>query len=205
MKIKVCGMKYPENIKAVLPLGIDFMGFIFYPKSVRYFEGDLSGIDFKQTKKVGVFVDESFSLLLQKACFYELDYIQLHGQESPEYAEKIKKQGFKIIKVFKLDKDFDFTICKDFLAISDLFLFDTKGKLPGGNGEQFDWRVLEKYDLNKPFLLSGGIGLAHASQVKNFKHPQCVGVDVNSGFEIEPGLKNVVILSRFIRQLSATR
>jgi len=205
MKIKVCGMKYPGNIKAVLSLGIDFMGFIFYPKSVRYFEGDLSGIDFKQTKKVGVFVDEEIKKLLQIARKYGLDYLQLHGKESPEYVRKLKKEGYEVIKVFSVGKDFDFGVCRSYMADADMFLFDTKGKLPGGNGEQFDWRILEKYDLNKPFLLSGGIGLEHAFQVKNFKHPQCVGVDVNSGFEIEPGLKNVVKLTGFIRQLSATR
>jgi len=201
MKIKVCGMKYPENIKAVLSLGIDFMGFIFYPKSARYFEGDLSGIDFGATRKTGVFVDKEIEKLLQIARKYGLDYLQLHGKESPEYVQKLKEEGYQVIKVFSVGKDFDFGVCRPYMADADMFLFDTKGKLPGGNGEQFDWRILEKYDLDKPFLLSGGIGLEHASQVKNFKHPQCVGVDVNSGFEIEPGLKNVEQLEVFMDEI----
>jgi len=195
-------MKYPENIRSVLALGIDWMGFIFYPKSARYFDGDLSGIDFGKTKKVGVFVDENPEILLQKARRYALDYIQLHGAESPEYIRRIKDEGFKIIKVFRVGKEFDFSVCQDYTGWADLFLFDTKGKLPGGNGEQFDWKILENYREDKSFLLSGGIGLKHADQVLNFHHPRCIGVDVNSGFEIEPGLKNVAELKEFIQQLS---
>ena len=203
MKIKVCGMKYSDNIKAVLELNIDYMGFIFYPPSSRFFDGDLSGINFKNTRKVGVFVNEDIEILRQKACQYRLNYVQLHGNEPVSYLQKLKQETFKTIKVFSVNQNFDFEVCRPYLPVADMFLFDTQGKLPGGNGIQFDWKILDKYNLNKPFLLSGGIGRQHAQQVIDFKHSQCIGVDVNSGFEIKSGLKDVEKLKKFIQQLSA--
>ena len=199
MKIKVCGMKYPDNIQAVLNLNIDWMGFIFYPPSPRYFNGDLSGIDFKQTQKTGVFVDEDVDVLLQKARYYQLDYIQLHGNESLHYAQRVKDNGYKLIKVFKIHPNFDFSFCYAYTDVADLFLFDTKGKLPGGNAQVFDWQILNRYQTGKDFLLSGGISPTLSREVQKFSHKNYIGIDVNSGFEEKPGWKNVEKLQKFIQ------
>jgi phosphoribosylanthranilate isomerase len=201
MKIKVCGMKYPQNIKDVLNIGIDWMGFIFYPESKRYFKGDLSGIDFKNTYKTGVFVDETIDNIEAIAHRYDLNYIQLHGNETPGFCRELKQKSYRIIKVFKVNDTFDFKQCEAYLPYSDLFLFDTKGKLPGGNGFSFNWSVLQNYTFDKPFLLSGGIDLSLLPSIIDFKHPKCIGVDVNSGFETAPGLKDTRQLKQFVNKI----
>jgi len=201
LKIKVCGMKSPENIKDILSLDIDFMGFIFYEKSPRYTSFVNSKIDFVTTNKTGVFVNHSKQDILKYASVFNLDYLQLHGNESPELCSELQKEGYKVIKVFSVDDNFDFNICKDYCKVTDLFLFDTKGENPGGNGLLFNWKKLEKYTLNKPFLLSGGISKNNLEDILNFNHPQFFGLDLNSGFEIEPGLKNYKLLKDFLYEL----
>jgi phosphoribosylanthranilate isomerase len=201
--IKICGMKYPDNILEVGSLLPDYMGFIFWEKSARYFDGVIPDLP-KSIKKVGVFVNENIEVILTKAQKHDLQAVQLHGQESVEFCLDLKNKiesKIEIIKVFSVDDSFDFEVLKPFEAVCNYFLFDTKGKLPGGNGTTFDWKVLEKYPSSKPFFLSGGIGIEEMGAVNEISKTNLpiYAIDVNSKFEIEPGLKNIQ-LCRNIRR-----
>ncbi|MWB96046.1 phosphoribosylanthranilate isomerase [Flavobacterium sp. GA093] len=192
MKIKICGMKYPDNILEVGALLPDYMGFIFWEKSARYFDGEIPELP-KSIKKVGVFVNESVENIIQKITKHNLQAVQLHGKESVEFCEDLKGKidsSVEIIKVFSVGDDFDFDVLKPFENVCNYFLFDTKGKLPGGNGTTFDWKILDNYKSEKPFFLSGGIGIEEIPTIVKLKLP-IYAIDVNSRFEIEPGLKNV--------------
>jgi phosphoribosylanthranilate isomerase len=199
VRIKICGMKFLENILEVGALLPDFMGFIFWEKSSRYFDSEIPMLP-KSIKKVGVFVDESLEIVVSKIEKYNLDCIQLHGNESVEYCKKIKEIPIEIIKVFSIKDNFDFEILKEFENVCDYFLFDTKGELPGGNGTTFDWNLLKKYPSKKPFFLSGGIGIEEIKLLKEMNLP-IYGIDVNSKFETEPGLKNTELLKSFQSQI----
>lgn len=194
--IKICGMKYPDNILDIGSLLPDYMGFIFWEKSARYFDGVIPNLP-KSIKKVGVFVNATQDEILEKIAKYDLQAIQLHGDESVEFCqelkENVKQVKIEIIKVFSVDDSFDFELLKPFETICDYFLFDTKGKLPGGNGTTFDWKVLENYPSNKPFFLSGGIGINEMEAVKEIAKTNLplYAIDINSKFEIKPGLKNI--------------
>ena len=195
MKLKICGMKYPDNILEVGSLLPDYMGFIFWEKSARYFDGVIPDLP-KSIKKTGVFVNENIEVILAKAQKYNLQAIQLHGHESVEFCKELKNhtdKSIEIIKVFSVNDSFDFELLKPFEAVCDFFLFDTKGKLPGGNGSTFDWEVLKNYPSNKPFFLSGGIGIDEMEAVKEISKTSLplYAIDVNSKFELEPGLKNI--------------
>lgn len=192
MKIKICGMKYPDNILETGSLLPDYMGFIFWEKSARYFDGTIPEL-IKTIKKTGVFVNETVEKIIAKINKYDLQAVQLHGKESVEFCQELKDKmdaEIEIIKVFSVGEDFNFDVLKPFENVCDYFLFDTKGKLPGGNGTTFDWNILENYKSEKPFFLSGGIGIEEIPMIKNLKLP-IYAIDVNSRFEIEPGLKNV--------------
>ncbi|MEA1786821.1 phosphoribosylanthranilate isomerase [Arenibacter sp. GZD96] len=200
MKLKVCGMKYSENIREVAALKPDYLGFIFWEPSKRYFEGTIPELP-KTIKKVGVFVDALLDVIIEKTQQYRLHSVQLHGSESPEFCQQLKALPIEIIKVFSVGSDFDFGQLKPYETVCDYYLFDTKGKLPGGNGYTFDWTVLKKYPSTKPYFLSGGIGLEDAATLKDFlnrtESTYCYAVDVNSRFEVEPGLKDVGKLKKF--------
>ena len=201
--IKVCGMREAENIRAVEALGIDLMGFIFWPKSSRYVNERPAYLP-TQCKRVGVFVNASIEEIMQKVQDYALDYIQLHGSESPEYAQRLRSvygDSVAVIKAFNIATKEDLEATKSYEGLADYFLFDTKAQLPGGSGQQFDWSVLADYVGETPFLLSGGIGPDDAESVKAFHHPKCVGFDLNSKFEIEPALKDIQKLKTFLEQL----
>jgi len=204
MKLKICGMKYPENILEVGALLPDYMGFIFWEKSARYFNGEIPEL-IKTIKKVGVFVNQTQEEILEKVAKYNLQAVQLHGNESVAFLSELKKQLPKkteIIKVFSADENFDFEVIKPFESVSDFFLFDTKGKLPGGNGTTFDWKILKKYKSDKPFFLSGGIGINELKAIEEISKTNLpiYAVDINSKFEIEPGLKNRNLFSNFKRK-----
>jgi phosphoribosylanthranilate isomerase len=202
MKLKICGMKYPDNILEVGALLPDYMGFIFWEKSARYFNGTIPEL-IKTIKKVGVFVNESVDNIVEKVNQHDLQAVQLHGKESAVFCGELKNKldpKIEIIKVFSVGEDFDFEQLQPFEALCDYFLFDTKGKLPGGNGTTFDWNLLKKYKSDKPFFLSGGIGIEEIAAIKDLKLP-VYAIDVNSRFEIEPGLKNKNLLSNFKRKL----
>jgi phosphoribosylanthranilate isomerase len=206
MKIKICGMKYPDNILEVGSLLPDYMGFIFWEKSARYFDGVLPNLP-QSIKKIGVFVNASQEDIVSKVNQYDLQVVQLHGHESVTFCQKLKNtlaKSIEIIKVFSVDSTFDFDELKPFESVCDYFLFDTKGKLPGGNGTTFDWKVLEKYPSQKPFFLSGGIGLDEIDLVKQILKTDLpiYAIDVNSKFEIEPGLKNTKLLASFKQKIN---
>lgn len=199
MIIKVCGMREAENIRQAETLGIDLMGFIFWPKSSRYVNHRPAYLP-SQTKRVGVFVDESLENVLQTASDYALDYLQLHGHESPDYCRQLK--DYSIIKAFNIATPADFGQTLPYEGVVDIFLFDTKGPSVGGNGKKFDWSLLTHYSGRTPFLLSGGIGPDDAASLMAFHHEQCIGIDLNSRFEQSPGLKDIGLLRRFLSQLS---
>ncbi len=198
-------MKYPDNILEVGTLLPDYMGFIFWEKSARYFDAVIPQLP-ESIKKTGVFVDETIDNIISKVEIHNLQAVQLHGKESVEFCVNLKTSlaaSIEIIKVFSVADDFDFAVLAPFEAVCDYFLFDTKGKLPGGNGTTFDWKVLEKYPSKKPFFLSGGIGLNEMDAVNEILKTDLpiYAIDVNSKFEIEPGLKNTNDV-RTIRELS---
>ncbi len=198
--IKICGMKYPDNILEVSQLLPDYLGFIFYKKSSRYFDGEILEIP-KSIKKVGVFVNASLVEINGKIKKYDLDLIQLHGEETPEFCKNIRQFNIEIIKVFSVDDSFDFSELEPFENACDYFLFDTKGIWPGGNGVTFNWQILEKYKSSKPLFLSGGIGIEEISKIKTLNLP-IYAIDVNSKFEIEPGLKNTKLCKDAINRVS---
>jgi phosphoribosylanthranilate isomerase len=204
VQIKICGMKFPENIAAIAALRPDFLGFIFYEKSTRYFENSIPNID-HSIKKVGVFVNASYNEIEEKVKLYDLDFVQLHGDESPEFCTLIETTLVKVIKAFSIDNKFNFNSLKKYINHCSYFLFDTKGPKYGGNGFTFDWSVLENYPFEKPYFLSGGIGLENTKDIELFfkkKYAKyCLAIDLNSKFEIEPGLKNHAMVSEFIEQL----
>lgn len=199
MKLKICGMKYPENILQASKLLPDFMGFIFWEKSARYFDGDIPKLP-ESIQKVGVFVNEKIENIIGKIQKHQLQIIQLHGNESAEYCSELKKQNIEIIKVFSIENDFNFEELKPFEAVADYFLFDTKSKLPGGNGIKFNWQILKNYPSKKPFFLSGGIGIDEIENIKNLNLP-IFAIDINSKFETEPGLKNIRSIKQFKEKL----
>ena len=221
--IKVCGMREPENIRAVAELGVDMMGFIFWEKSPRNVQqlhipagtipdrdGDhLSDCKSKDCKLVGVFVDEMPQNIITRIYNYNLDYIQLHGNESTTYIDNLRRSlvpdiapDVKIIKALSISCADDVQRWREYDGHVDMLLFDTKCKSVGGSGEQFDWSVLDTYDGTLPFLLSGGIGPDDAERVHQFHHPMCIGIDLNSRFEDEPGVKNVEKLRTFCAQIN---
>lgn len=226
--IKVCGMRHPDNIRAVSQLPIDYMGLIFYPKSSRYVGMASSGTGLlpdiadkaiiglgnttvsSYINKVGVFVDASVQDIITHVVNFELDAIQLHGSETPTFIRNLKATlvpdicpKIKIFKAISIASAEDFDRCSQYYGIVDMFVFDTKCVGHGGSGKQFDWSVLNSYKGNTPFLLSGGIGFEDAERIKSIQHPQLAGVDLNSRFEIEPGLKDVELLKAFINNTFA--
>ena len=195
-------MREAENIREVEALGIDWMGFIFWPKSSRYVSERPAYLPTK-CKRVGVFVDEDAEKIKKTAEDYDLDYIQLHGSESPDFIHALRVNGgfAAVIKAFNIATAADLEATKTYEGIVDYFLFDTKGKSVGGNGEKFDWSVLEAYHGDTPFLLSGGIGPDDAERVKAFNHSKCIGIDLNSRFELSPALKDIEKNKSFLEKI----
>ena len=216
LKLKICGMKDFENIKEVSALQPDYLGFIFYPQSKRNFSGEIPKISDKIIK-TGVFVNESIDFIVKKVKEYDLKAIQLHGDENPKYcadlqsikyffeSDKMNLNQVQIIKVFSVGEIFDFSILKDYEGVCDYFLFDTKGKEKGGNGITFNWKQLKNYPSDKPYFLSGGIGLEEVEDIDEFFNTKasekCFAIDVNSKFEDKSGLKNLEKLKLFIEGL----
>ena len=201
VKIKVCGMRETENIRELLLLQPDYMGFIFYRKSKRFVGGILSPklvAEFPVScKKTGVFVNpfmEEIELALEK---YHLDAIQLHGNETPSVCSFVKSLGVEVIKAFSVDTDFDFDQLKKYQDVCDYFLFDTKGDSYGGNGITFDWQILKNEAIQKPFFLSGGIDPENIKDIENIS-PFLYAIDVNSKFELSPGLKDIQLLENTV-------
>lgn len=222
MKIKVCGMRDGENIRQVAELGVDWIGMIFWEKSPRNVTmipthagiiPDRSSIHQSpftnhHCKRVGVFVDEMPQNIITRVVNFQLDLIQLHGHEKPTMIRNLRRTldpdirpGIKFIKAISVESRDDIATYKEYADCVDYFLFDTKCPTAGGSGEHFDWSVLDAYDGDVPFLLSGGIGPDDAERVRNFHHEKCIGIDLNSRFETEPAIKDIQKLKTFLEQL----
>ncbi|WP_418697865.1 phosphoribosylanthranilate isomerase [Bacteroides sp.] len=197
---KVCGMTRADNIRSVEQLGVDMIGFIFYPKSPRCL---LEMPDYLPTraKRVGVFVNASKEDILMYADRFALDCIQLHGSESPEYCRSLLAAGQRLIKAFSIALPKDLLAVSAYNGLCDYYLFDTKTPQYGGSGNQFDWNILNRYNGPTPFLLSGGINSYSAKAIKEFHHPRFAGIDLNSRFETAPGIKDVERIETFLKEL----
>jgi len=202
MRLKVCGMRELENISALSELDPNYMGFIFWSESSRFVDKKTPPLD-KKIIKTGVFVDATFDYILTKIKDHQLDAVQLHGQESCSYCKVIKDYGLKVIKSFSIKNTFDFNTLEDYENSCDYYLFDTKGKLPGGNGFTFDWKILNEYPSQKPFFLSGGIGVDNLNEIKKLVKTKLPihAIDVNSKFETAPGNKNIELLKKFKKEI----
>ena len=191
-------MRNAQNIQALTACKPDYIGFIFYPKSKRYIGDSLDLNTIHQIpdaiKKVGVFVNATEREVTHAVEYFHFDLIQLHGDEPVEYCEKLKKKGYHIIKAFGIDEDFDFQMLEKYKPTVDFFLFDTKSSKYGGTGEKYDWNILEKYDQSVPFFLSGGIGPDNLNRIEELQGYNIHAIDVNSKFELEPGLKDIDLL-----------
>ena len=198
-------MKHAANIAAVAELHPNYMGFIFYEKSPRYISevsAELIKYVPQEIKTVGVFVDETAENVKEKVLKHHLKAVQVHGKESVEFCKDVKKTGVEVIKAFGVSGDFDFSILKAYETAVDYFLFDTQTPAHGGSGKVFDWRLLDSYKLAKPYFLSGGIDLQHAERIREIKDERLYAVDINSKFELEPGLKDVEKLKEFFKELN---
>lgn len=247
MIVKVCGMREPENIRDVAALGVDWIGFIFYPKSPRYVSQirsragiipdysvfmkheELSSKEMsskelssketssketsskemmRQVKRVGVFVDDMPQNIVTRAVNYELDIIQLHGSESVIMIDNLRstlapsiRKGIKFMKALSISTAEDILRYKEYEGHVDYFIFDTQTPLVGGSGNHFDWNMLDAYDGNTPFILSGGVGPDDAERVLSIRHPMFAGIDLNSQFETAPAVKNVDALKAFLAKI----
>lgn len=203
MKIKVCGMRNIFNLKELVSLSPDYIGFIFYNKSKRYIGEELDEkLDFipAEIKKVGVFVNADKSYIQTTIKNYNLDMIQLHGDEPPELCADLSRE-IQVIKAFGVSKGFDFNSLKDYQSCCSYFLFDTKTDSYGGSGESYDWSLLDDYKLDTHFFLSGGIGELDIDKIKKYSHPFFYAIDLNSKFETEPGLKDIERLKKFKNEI----
>lgn len=199
--IKVCGMREADNIREVEKLNIDMIGFIFYQKSPRYLS-EMPGYMPAHIHRVGVFVNEDKETVKMIANRFTLDYIQLHGHESPEYCQSLQNTGMKLIKVLSISQRKDLQEIYRYEGYCDYFLFDTKCEEYGGSGKQFDWNILHSYHGCTPFLLSGGIAPYNTKALNEFHHPCLAGYDLNSCFEIKPGEKDTNSIHKFLNELS---
>lgn len=196
-------MRDSENIRAIEQTKADLMGFIFHPKSPR-FVASLPEYMPKKQKRVGVFVNDSLEQILAKAQKFSLEYIQLHGDEPPAFCSELKNRGLKVIRAQRIANTDDIIRAESY-NMADLMIFDTKTELYGGSGKKFNWQLLENYKGCVPFLLSGGIRSDTFEEIKAFFHPQFAGIDLNSGFEISPALKDVGKLNNFIEKIKGMR
>lgn len=204
-RVKVCGMCDPLNVKEIAGTNPDFIGFIFFRGSPRYVGEEPEMALFNNVsqgiKKTGVFLNEDKNKILDLSLATGLDIIQLHGNESPVTCSQLKTSGFLIIKAFNIGMDFGFENLIPYVPVCDYFLFDTKSEKPGGSGRKFNWGKLKEYTLDKPYFLSGGIGPEDAGIIKAIENRGFFGVDVNSRFEIVPGIKDVALVKTFIKTL----
>ena len=200
MIVKVCGMRDSENIRNIEQTGIDWMGFIFYPASPRYVSERPEYLP-KKVKRVGVFVNENIKDILSLINQYKLNYIQLHGNESPDFCRTLETFGFQTIKAFSISTAEDFQATVPYSGCCTYFLFDTKSPAHGGSGQKFDWNLLNSYHGNTPFLLSGGIGVEDIDKLRTINNKHLIGFDLNSRFELTPGIKRVDLVRKFVEQI----
>ncbi|MEA4937435.1 N-(5'-phosphoribosyl)anthranilate isomerase [bioreactor metagenome] len=202
--IKICGLKSPENIRQVVALQPDMIGFIFYPKSPRYLNNpkDIAKLYIPPSvKRIGVFVNEAKDIILEKVKIYQLQGVQLHGDESPALCLALKQKNLRVIKAFSVSHPEDLKKCALYEGFADYFLFDTKTQGYGGSGEKFDWEIINAYKGLTPFILSGGISPEDTDAILSFKHARFAGIDLNSRFEVSPGEKNIESLKQFLQKI----
>lgn len=203
--LKVCGMKFSHNIVDLVALRPNFIGFIFYPKSPRFVETlDIDMLNYlpSSIKKIAVFVNERSDTVLSIIAKYKFDGVQLHGNESPEMCNMFREKGLVVLKAFSVAESSDFSKTENYEGVCDYFLFDTKTNAYGGSGQKFDWSLLDNYKGQTPFVLSGGINLHDVSHLLKIDHPHFAGIDLNSKFELEPGLKDISKLQNFFEKLN---
>jgi phosphoribosylanthranilate isomerase len=205
MIVKICGNLYWENISEILTTNPDMLGFIFYKPSPRYAGNIITKADIdiipETVIKTGVFVNETVSVISEIVKFYGLDMVQLHGDETPGFCRELIEKGTRVIKAFRIDDTFDFSVVEIYTGCADLFLFDAAGISHGGNGKKFNWSILKNYKGTVPFLLSGGITPEDSALVKNISHTMFAGVDLNSGFETQPGVKEAMKIIQFLQEI----
>lgn len=203
MKVKICGMRDPQNIRDIALLKPDFMGFIFYPPSPRYLaSAEAFPFDsLKDTITTGVFVNATDSDIVNAIRSYKLKAVQLHGNENQEFCKSIRQLGVKVLKAVSVADESDLTNLQRYEGTVDYLVLDTKTSQYGGSGTQFNWDLLNAYTVDIPFLLSGGIDEQDAKRIAKLHHPMLAGVDLNSRFELEPGLKNVEKVNRFLDRM----
>ena len=199
--VKVCGMTLADNIRQTEALGVDLIGLNFYPKSPRCLCQLPDYLPLK-ARRVGIFVNQPKEEVTMYADRFGLDYLQLHGTESPGYCRTLQAAGFRLIKAFAIAQAKDLEATQAYEGLCDYFLFDTKTPRYGGSGEQFDWTLLRHYHGQTPFLLGGGINAYSVRAIHAFRHPRLAGVDLNSRFELSPGVKDVERLRRFLKELN---
>lgn len=203
MIVKVCGMADAEIMHQLAKLKPDMLGFIFYPRSPRFVEGKIDPAELRKLPssilKTGVFVNANLNDILEKASIYQLQAIQLHGSESIELCQSLHEKGFVVLKAFNLNKKNDY---EAYAPYCNYFLFDTPSEQHGGTGEKFDWSLLESYKCEIPFLLSGGIGPNDAEEVLQINHPMMAGIDINSKFEMAPGIKDFGKIESFLNKIN---
>jgi len=207
MVVKVCGLRDPDNLAEVVDAKPDMVGFIFYSQSPRYVDEAaakaLNSVSVGNAQRVGVFVDSDLRHIEQMGVHFGLHAVQLHGTESPTLCYQLQKMGLTVIKAFRVEEKFSFAEVEPYVGSCSFFLFDAAGSSAGGNGVTFRWSLLENYTANVPFLLSGGIDEQHLSSIKTLNHPMLHGVDINSRFEVVPGVKDVPRVKKFIEMLKS--
>ncbi|GGD31270.1 phosphoribosylanthranilate isomerase [Flavobacterium orientale] len=208
MKLKICGMNNQENTLSISELQPDFLGFIFWKDSIRFCEEIIENIP-DDILKVGIFVDADYNDIVDKVIAHKLNLVQLHGNESPDFCTEIRKTNIKVIKSIKIDNELNFNELNYNKDCVDYFIFDTKGELPGGNGTTFEWEILNDYNEDIPFFLSGGISLNDWPKLEKFLQSKaaknCFAIDINSQFEEEPGIKNKQKIKEFQEKLNQMR
>ena len=197
-------MRDPKNIHEVEEAGADWVGFIFFKKSPRYVAQKPAYLP-ERAKRVGVFVNASETEIESIADDFRLDFVQLHGKESPELCQAIRDKGHKVIKVFSLKSEADLSQTEAYNGCADFFLFDTPCKEYGGSGRCFDWSLLSGYCGTTPFILSGGLNPGSVDALKSFSHPLWAGIDLNSGFETAPAMKDAQALKEFIDKVKSEK
>ncbi|WP_291114510.1 phosphoribosylanthranilate isomerase [Flavobacterium sp. UBA6135] len=208
MKLKICGMNDQKNTNSICELQPDFLGFIFWKDSIRFCEDIIENIP-DDILKVGVFVNADYYEIVDKVIAHNLNFVQLHGNESPDFCNEIRKTNVKVIKSITISNDFNFNELNYNKDCIDYYIFDTKGELPGGNGITFNWEILNDYNEDIPFFLSGGISLDEWPDLEKFLQSKaaknCFAIDINSQFEEEPGIKNKQKIKEFQEKLNQLR
>lgn len=205
IKVKVCGLNSPENVRRITELDIDYAGFIFYPASERYVgnkpDPDLFSCVPQRIKKTGVFVDEAWEKVLKISRMYSLDVVQLHGKESIEYCRELKNNDLTVIKVFHIKNEIDLDAVNIYSDVCDYFLFDTATDSHGGSGKKFNWDILTQGKFKRPFFLGGGIGPVDFHELKKIRNEMFFAADINSRFEISPGIKDYEKIKSYVEHL----